>query len=172
MVRVKVPMVAVVDVDMTNVEEALPPEVGVTLAGENAALTPLGKTLETERLTPELKLFKLPTVTATLPLLLCVMVNEAGERASVKSCGGVTVRVSVPEAPSALEFALIPSEKIPVTAAAEALSVRVEAALPPAGTVRVPGVNVPSTPLGNPGRLKLTVSLAVLELKTLMVVAA
>ena len=87
----------------------------------------------------------------------------------MKSFGGVTVRVSVPEALSMPELATMATEKIPVTAVDDALSVRVEAALPPAGTVRLAGVNAPSTPPGKPGRLRLMLWLELPWLITLIV---
>ena len=67
-VRVKVPTVADAEAAIVKVEVALPPDAGVTLTGENEAVTPLGRP-EMLRLVALLKPLRLATVTVAFPLV-------------------------------------------------------------------------------------------------------
>ncbi len=95
-VRLKVPAAAVDETASVNVEEALPPAAGVTLVGENVAVTPLGRVLETLSPVAALKPFRLVTVTVAEAELPCPTLSELGEIAIEKS-GATMVRVRVDE---------------------------------------------------------------------------
>lgn len=88
--REKVPAGAEEDAVRVKVDDALLPAGGVTLVGENVAVTPLGSPVML-RLTALLKLFKLVIFTvddALLPIPPAVTDNELGVRPMVKSFGG------------------------------------------------------------------------------------
>src|SRR6266852_5016014 len=98
-VRLKVPAAAVDETASVNVEEALPPAAGVTLVGENVAVTPSGRP-EMLRLVAALNPFTLPTVTVAEPVLLGVRVRAGGTTFNVKSwdcgvtlSGGTSVKI-------------------------------------------------------------------------------
>jgi len=82
MVTVAAPVVAVEEAVSVSVEVALPFAAGVTGLVENAAVTPVGSP-EAARVTAELKLFVLVTVTVLVPLLLWAMLRVAGEAVMV-----------------------------------------------------------------------------------------
>src|SRR5262245_45780291 len=73
-----VPAGAAGDVDRPSVEEALLPEVGVTLAGDNAAVTPEGRP-DAARFVAPLKPLRLVTLTAALPPSPAVRATTPGE---------------------------------------------------------------------------------------------
>src|SRR5712692_4608088 len=86
-----------------KVEEALPPAGGVTLVGENVAVTPSGRP-EMLRLVAALNPFTLPTVTVAEPVLLGVRVRAGGTTFNVKSwdcgvtlSGGTSVKIPAPK---------------------------------------------------------------------------
>ena len=81
---VNVPAVAEEEAFSARVEDALPPAGGVTLVGENVAVTPLGRP-EKLRAVAALNPFKLPTVTVAEPVLLGVRVSAVGATFTVKS---------------------------------------------------------------------------------------
>jgi len=96
MVNANVAVVAEEDTARFNVEEALPPAAGVTLVGENVAVTPLGRVLETLSPVGALKPLRLVTVTVAEAELPCPALSEPGETAMEKS-GATIVRVRVDE---------------------------------------------------------------------------
>lgn len=100
-VSVNVPACADDEAMIVRVEEPLPPEGGVTLVGENIALTPLGAP-ETFSVVALLKPFRLLMVTeevALLPLPPAVTDREFGEMPMPKPAAGlaetVTARLAV-----------------------------------------------------------------------------
>ncbi len=153
-----VPVVAVEDTERVSVEEALPPTKGVTLVGENAAVTPLGKP-PMLRLVAELKPFTLPIVTVALPLLPWTTLNEVGETATVKSGGRLIVRVRLAEWLRLLAVPVMVTVKVLAVAVDEAARVSVEEALPPAAGITLDGENAAVTPLGKPPMLRLVAEL-------------
>lgn len=99
MVRVNVPVTALEATARASVEDALPPAPGVTLAGENVAVTPLGTP---EMLNPvaALKPLRLVTVTVVVPLPPWGSATEFGETPREKSWEpAVTVKGIVLEDP-------------------------------------------------------------------------
>lgn len=149
MVRLKLPVAVVEATASVSMEDALPPADGVTLMGENVAVTPLGK-LVILKLVAALNPFTLPTVTVLLPLLPWMMLNDAGA-VRLKSGGGVptvSVRVVV-----WLEFPANPvivTGDVPAAAVEEAEMVRVDDAVPPDARVTLAGDKLALTPLGKP----------------------
>lgn len=96
-VHVNVPAAADDEAVSVRVEDALLPEGGVTLTGENVAVTPPGKVLETLRPVTALKPFRLMMVTvevALLPLPPAVTDTEFGATPMLKSTGGLVETVS------------------------------------------------------------------------------
>src|SRR5712692_9007616 len=93
-VRLKVPAAAVDETASVNVEEALPPAAGVTLVGENVAVTPLGRVLETLSPVAALKPFRLVTVTVDEALPPAAGVTLVGENVAVTPLGRVLETLS------------------------------------------------------------------------------
>ena len=91
---VKVPGVAVAEAASVNVDAALPPEAGVTLAGAKDDVTPLG-TPEMLRLVGLLKPLRLPTVTVVAVLPPWFRLTDAGDTPTLKSAGGAAPKTSV-----------------------------------------------------------------------------
>jgi hypothetical protein len=156
MVRVNGPVVAVDEAVRVRVEVTLPPEGGVTVAGENEAVTPPGSP-EMLRLVALLKPLILPTVTVAVPLVPRVTLSEAGATLTLKSGCGTDPTVMV-RFTRWLMLPLLPvifKTKVPVVAEEDAVSVRVEDAVPPAGGVTVAGAKDAVTPAGSPETLRL-----------------
>jgi hypothetical protein len=172
MVTVKGPPVAAVeDAASVKAEFALPPAGGVTVVGENVAVTPLGSPAMLKP-TALAKPFRLPTVTVSLELPPWVRLAEAGETLTLKSgCAAVpTVMVRVLLWLIKPALPVIFTAKVPVAAEEDADTVRMDEALPPAGGVTVDGLKDAVTPVGNPERLKLVAALKPFTLPTVTVV--
>jgi len=159
-VIVAVPVVAVAEAVSVSVEVALPLAGGVTGFVENAAVTPVGKPVALS-VVAELKLFWLVMVTVLVPLPPCAMVSDEGEAPIVKlGCAAVlTVRVMVVPCVSEPAVPVMVNVAVPVVAVDEAVSVKVELALPFAGGVTGLVENDAVTPLGSPEALNVVAEL-------------
>ena len=140
---------AVAEAVSVRVDVALPSAAGVIEVGENTAVTPVGKPVAANVI-GELKLFALVTVIVLVPLAPSFTVNVAGDAATVKLGGGVTVSAIVVVADSLPEVPVIATVAVPVAAALLAASVTT--LLPLAGFVP----NVAVTPLGRPEAARVT----------------
>lgn len=89
-VTVDVPVAAAADAVSVNVEFALPFAAGVTVAGENVPVTPLGRP-DTVRFTAELKPPVLAIVTVSEPDVPCVKLRELAVDAVEKSGAAVAL---------------------------------------------------------------------------------
>jgi hypothetical protein len=159
-VTVEVPVVAVEEAVNVSVDVALPFAGGVNGLVENPAVTPLGKPVAVN-VVAELKLFWLVMVTVLAPVPPCVTVTEEGDAPMVKFGVAavftvnamVVVCVVDPETPEIVTVA------VPVVAVPEAVSVKVEVAVPFAGGVTGLAENAAVTPLGNPVALSVVAEL-------------
>lgn len=97
-VSTKVPVAAVRDAEKVSFEVATPPGDGVTLVGENEAVTPLG-TPETLRPVAPLKPFRLVTVMLVDPDPVWTTLGVPAERLMAKSGLGLTGKLADAEAP-------------------------------------------------------------------------
>ena len=169
-VTVAVPVVAVAEAVKVSVEVALPLAGGVTGLLENAAVTPLGSP-EALNVVAELKLFWLVTVNVLVPLPPCVTTTEEGEAPMVKfGCAAVfTVRLMVVVCVVEPDVPVIVTVVVPVVALEEAVSVRVDVALPFAGGVTGLVENAAVTPVGNPEALSVVAALKPLKLVMVIV---
>ena len=150
-VTVVVPVFAAAEAVNVNVEFALPFAAGVTVDGENAAVTPLDKP-DTVRFTAVLKPTRLVIVTVSELLVPCVRVSEVGAAAVEKSgvAATFTVRLRVVVCVRLPEVPVIVTVDVPVVAVLLALSVKVLA------PVVLLGLNDAVTPLGKPDVLNAT----------------
>jgi hypothetical protein len=89
----KVPVAAAAEAVKVRVELALPPEGGVTDAGENEAVTPPGRP-DALRPTAELNPLRLETVMVLAPVPPWVTLTDEGEAETAKSGTGTPVTVS------------------------------------------------------------------------------
>jgi hypothetical protein len=140
-VTVEVPVVAVAEADKVSVEDALPPEGGVTDAGLNEAVTPLGSP-EAERLVAALKPLRLVTVVVLVPLPPWATLTEVGEVAIEKFGTGAAVTVSE-TLKTRVVLPLTPwawNVEVPVAAEPETATVSVLFTLPFAGGVTEAGL--------------------------------
>jgi hypothetical protein len=159
-VTVAVPVVADAEAVKVSVEVALPFAGGVTGLVENPAVTPLGKPVAVN-VVAELKLFWLVTVTVLAPVPPCVTVTDEGDAPMVKLGVApaftvnaiVVVWVVDPETPEIVTVAA------PVVAVPEAVSVKVDVAVPFAGGVTGFVEYAAVTPLGNPVALSVVAEL-------------
>ena len=165
---VNVPTGADTGTDSVNVEEALPPGAGVTVAGAKDAATPDGSPVRL-RLVAPLKPPRLPTMTVAALLLPLAADRwiEPGDTLSVKSGDDpLTVRLSAPVWLRLPDVPPIVSVKLPALAEEDTASVSVDDALPPADGVTLGGPNDAVTPLGRPEMLRLVAPLKPFRLLT------
>jgi len=159
-VTVAVPVVAEAEAVNVSVDVALPFAGGVTGFVEKPAVTPLGKPVAVN-VVAELKLFWLVMVTVLAPVPPCVSVTDEGDAPMVKFgvAAAFTVNAIVavcvvdPETPEIVTVA------VPVVAVPDAVSVRVDVAVPFAGGVTGLVENAAVTPLGNPVALNVVAEL-------------
>jgi hypothetical protein len=149
---VVVPVGALRDALQVIVTVVLPLAGGVTGLAEAVADTPLGNSF-TLKSTAELNPFTLVTVRVVDTLPLSSMVNEEGDNARVKFLvpdEAFTVSAMVVLCVVEPEVPVIVTVAAPTVAEAEAVSVRVEVAVPFAAGVTGLVENVAVTPLGKP----------------------
>lgn len=164
------PTVAEADAVNVSVEVALPFAGGVTGLVEYAAVTPLGKPVVVS-VVAELKPAWLVTVMVLFPVAPCTTVNEDGAAAIVKFgvAAAFTVRAIVVVCVVEPEVPVMVTVAAPVVAVAEAVSVKVDVAVPFAGGVTGLVENAAVTPLGNPEALSVVAALNPFKLVTVMV---
>jgi len=169
-VTVAVPVVAVADAVSVSVEVALPFAGGVTEAGENAAVTPVGKPVALSDVA-ELKLFWLVMVMVLVPLPPCATVSDDGEAPMVKLGWAAVFTVSAMVAVCTSEPAVpvIVTVAVPVVAVDEAVNVKTDVPLPFAGGVTGFVANAAVTPLGKPEALSVVAELKPFWLVMVMV---
>jgi succinate-acetate transporter protein len=168
---VEVPMVARREALNVMVTLVLPFAGGVTGLAVAVADTPLGNAFALNS-TAEWKPFWLVMVSLTEPLPFSSMVREEGETAMVKFAvppEALTVRAIVVLWVSEPDVPVIVTVAAPVVAAAEAVRVRVEVAVPFAGGVTGLAENVAVTPLGRPVALSVVAELKLFWLVMVMV---
>ena len=136
----------------------------VTVAGLKLAPTPAGSVLVANPTVP-LKPFKAPTVTVKTVLLPDVIVRLPGVPLTLKSGGGVTVRLTFAVCVRIPSLPEIVNPYVPGVTPVVVVTVSVELPLP----VTIAGLNPALAPAGNPLTIQVTVPLYPFNAPTVVV---